>query len=260
MGNRASQLPIIGGNWKMNTTVNTALDLAENLTRHIGEIIDVEVVLFPPFPNLAAVHQIIHGSTLTLGAQDVFREDRGAYTGEVSAEMLIAVGCTWVIVGHSERRRILGEGNEIVNQKLHAALRNELEVILAVGETLEERHTHQTETVLRDQLVRSLAGVNADNMESVVIAYEPIWAIGTGLTATVDQARESHACIREVLAHLYTPQVAEDIRIQYGGSVTGQNAAELLSAPGIDGALVGGASLKPDDFIAIVRAAQGRST
>jgi triosephosphate isomerase len=198
---------------------------------------------------------MIEASALQLGAQDVYWEDSGAYTGEVSAPMLSAVGCDWVIVGHSERRHLFDESSEIVNRKLHAVLRNGLNPILAVGETREERHANRTEEVCETQLAESLAGVNAEDMERIVIAYEPVWAIGTGETASPDQAREAHAFLRFVLDRLYGPDIAATTRIQYGGSVTAQNAAELMAEPGIDGALVGGASLKPADFAAIVKAA-----
>lgn len=254
--NGANRRPIVGGNWKMNTTLTSAVDLAENLVRQIGEVVEVEVVLCPPFPNLEAVHTAIDGSALQLGGQDIFWEDRGAFTGEVSGAMLDAVGCRWVIVGHSERRHILGESDEIVNRKLHAALRNELHAILAIGETHEQRHGGHTETICEGQLRQSLAGVSAEDMARVVIAYEPVWAIGTGETATPDQAREAHAFARSILRDMYGEEVAASTRIQYGGSVTAQNAAELMSQPGVDGALVGGASLKADDFVAIVRATE----
>lgn len=247
--------PIVGGNWKMNTTLYSAIDLAESVVREIGEMADVETVIFPPFPNLEPAGKVIEGSVLQLGGQDVFWEDKGAYTGEVSAPMLTAVGCRWVIVGHSERRRVLGESDEIVNRKLHAALRNGLQAILAVGETREERKQGQTETVVSQQLRDSLAGVDAGSMDRVVIAYEPVWAIGTGDTATPEQAREAHRFARSVLDDLYGGEIAQAVRIQYGGSVTAQNADELMSQPGIDGALVGGASLDADGFAAIVRAA-----
>jgi triosephosphate isomerase len=239
----------------MNTTLYEAIDLAEAIVRRLGDPHGLEVVLFPPFPNLQAVDQVIDGSEVQLGAQDVFWADKGAYTGEVSGPMLRAVGCSWVIVGHSERRHELGESSEVVNRKLHAALRNDLQAILAVGETREERTADRTEEVLRTQLTESLQGVQVDSMDRVVIAYEPCWAIGTGDTATPEQAREAHAFVRSVLADLYGGQVAEATRIQYGGSVTAANAAELMAQDGIDGALVGGASLKPEEFVRICEAA-----
>jgi triosephosphate isomerase len=255
-----SRRPIVGGNWKMNTVLLSAIDLAETLSRQIGELAGVETVLFPPFPNLDAVNRAIDGSALQLGGQDVFWEEKGAYTGEVSAPMLSAVGCRWVIAGHSERRHILGESDAVVNRKLRAALHGGLNVILAVGETRDERHGGHTEAVVERQLRQSLAEVPQGEMERIVIAYEPVWAIGTGETATPDQAREAHAFVRQVLADLYGSAVGEATRVQYGGSVTAQNAAELLGQPGIDGALVGGASLKVDDFVAIVRAAEASAS
>lgn len=247
--------PIVGGNWKMNTTYSGAIDLAEAVSRDLGEEMAAQVVLFPPFPHLHAVYQAVAGSPLEVGAQDLFWEKWGAYTGEVSAPMLLSVGCTWALTGHSERRHILGESDEVVNRKTRAALSAGLHVILAVGETREERRTQQTNAVLDRQLRRSLESVSAGDMARVVLAYEPVWAIGTGETATPEQAAAAHARVREVLADLYGDAVAEATRIQYGGSVTAENAAALMAQPGVDGALVGGASLKPEAFTAIVRAA-----
>jgi triosephosphate isomerase len=249
---KALRRPIVGGNWKMNTTIFSAVDLAEALVRRIAGTEGVDVVLFPPFPNLQAVAHVIDGSRLQLGAQDVFWEQQGAYTGEVSAPMLTAAGCAWVIVGHSERRRLLGESSAVVNRKLHAALQGDLRAVLAVGETRDERHAGRTDQVLQEQLLQSLADVGRDQLDRVVIAYEPVWAIGTGETATPEQARDAHAHVRAVLASMYGEEAADTMRIQYGGSATAENCEELMSQPGIDGALVGGASLKPDDFAAIV--------
>jgi triosephosphate isomerase (TIM) len=247
--------PIVGGNWKMNTNVPAAMALAESMVWHLGNQSAVEVVLFPPFPNLEAVHRVIDGSVLQLGAQDLFWEDAGAYTGEVSAPMLSAVGCVWALVGHSERRQLFGESSDIVNRKLQAALRHNLNVILAIGETGDERKGGHTETICSQQLHASLADVKAEDFGRIVIAYEPVWAIGTGETASPEQARDAHAHVRRVLAQLYGDGAAAATRIQYGGSVSASNAAELMAQPGIDGALVGGASLKPPDFAAIVEAA-----
>jgi triosephosphate isomerase len=255
MSNEDARRPIVGGNWKMNTNLPAAMALAESIVWHLQSKIGVEVVLFPPFPNLEAVHRVIDGSALQLGAQDLFWEDSGAYTGEVSAPMLVAVGCSWAMVGHSERRRLLDESSEVVNKKLHAALRHDLQVTLAIGETREERHAGLTESICEEQLRESLTGVSALDFARIIIAYEPVWAIGTGETATPDQAREAHEGVRRVLAQLYGEEAAQAARIQYGGSVTAGNAAELMTQPGIDGALVGGASLKPQDFAAIVEAA-----
>ena len=246
---------IVGGNWKMHTTLDGADALAAEVTRRMPVILDVDVVLFPPFPNLETVARVIAGTALQLGGQNVFWADSGAYTGEVSAPMLAAVGCEWVIVGHSERRHLLGETSEMVNRKLQAALHSGLSVMLAIGETKDERQAGRMQRVLREQLEQSLARIDGGAMDRVVIAYEPVWAIGTGDTATAEQAREAHSFVRSVLRELFGPGVADATRIQYGGSVTAANAAELMAQPGIDGALVGGASLKPDDFASIVKAA-----
>lgn len=255
--NSLSRRPIIGGNWKMNTTLVTAEALARNLVEKIGSISEVDVVLCPPFPQLQGVYNAIAGSAFSLGAQNLYWEDAGAFTGEVSGRMLSAVGCGWVIVGHSERRRKFGESSEMVNRKLDAVLRNGMDAIVCIGETREERQAGQTEQILDAQVRESLAGMDAENMGRVVLAYEPVWAIGTGDTATPDQAREAHAYVRGVLHDVFGSHTAERTRIQYGGSVTAANAAELMAEPGIDGALVGGASLKADEFAAIVRAAAG---
>jgi triosephosphate isomerase len=246
---------IVSGNWKMNTTLDSALDLAQEVARRLGDVRNVDVVLCPPLPNLEAVHRVIAGTGLQLGGQNVFWADSGAYTGEVSAPMLTAVGCEWVIVGHSERRHGMGESSELVNRKLHAALHHDLSVMLAIGETKDERHGGQMERVLRVQLEQSLERIDAGTMDRIVIAYEPVWAIGTGETATPEQAREAHGFVRGVVSELFGQEVADATRIQYGGSVTAANAAELMAEEGIDGALVGGASLQPDDFAEIVRAA-----
>jgi len=252
--------PIVGGNWKMNTVLPVAVTVAEDVVRQLGDVLDVEVVLFPPFPNLEAVYRVIEASTLQLGAQDIFWEDMGAYTGEVSGPMLREVGCDWVIVGHSERRRLLGESSEVVNRKLRAALRHDLQVILAFGETREERHSNRTEQVCEEQLRDSLAGVSHADLERVVLAYEPVWAIGTGETATPDQAREAHAFCRLILDRLYGEDVSRATRIQYGRSGPAPNAGERMSQPGQDGALVGGASITPQDFTAIVKSAMRRGS
>jgi triosephosphate isomerase len=252
----AARRKIVGGNWKMNTTIDGALDLAQEVVRRLDGARNVDVVLCPPFSNLEAVYRVIAGTGLQLGAQNVFWADSGAYTGEISAPMLTSAGCEWVIIGHSERRHLLGESSEVVNRKLHAALHHDLSVMLAIGETKEERHGGQMERVLRVQLEQSLERIEAGAMDRIVIAYEPVWAIGTGETATPAQAQEAHAFVRGVLGELFGGEVADATRIQYGGSVTAANAAELMAEEGIDGALVGGASLKPDDFAEIVRATE----
>jgi len=247
--------PVVGGNWKMNTTLDEARSLARSLMEEIGHPGGAEVIVCPPFTNLQAVHEIIAGSVVTLGAQDLFWEPKGAYTGEISAEMLASLGVAWVICGHSERRHILGESNEVVNRKVRRALGSGLRVILAVGETEPERVAGQTEAVLAAQLAGSLSDVSSQDLPRMVVAYEPVWAIGTGLTATPDQAQDAHAFVRGWLRDLYATEAADSIRLQYGGSVTAANASALMNMPDIDGALVGGASLKASDFAAIVRAA-----
>jgi len=246
--------PIIGGNWKMNTTLSEAVELAGALAASLPPERWTEVVVFPPFTNLEAVRESLGESRIGLGGQDVFWEERGAFTGEVSAEMLLSVGCKHVICGHSERRHVIGESSEIVNRKVRSALEGELKVILAIGETEVERHGGKTESVVSDQLRRSLEDIPAEIMRDVVIAYEPVWAIGTGVTATPEQAQAAHAFVRLVLVEMYDDAVAEATRIQYGGSVTATNAPALLGCPDVDGALVGGASLKPQEFAAIVGA------
>lgn len=238
----------------MNTTVSEAVELARKLRDRLTSIDDVEVVVFPPFTNLEAVGKVIGDSSLQLGAQDVFWENQGAYTGEISSLMLLSLGVRHVIVGHSERRHILGESNEVVNRKARAALAAGLRVILAIGETAEERSEGRTEAVLERQLAESTADIGSSILGSVVIAYEPVWAIGTGVTATPAQAQEAHAFIRAWLGRRFDANRGDKMRIQYGGSVTPANASELLGQPDVDGALVGGASLKPDDFAAIVQA------
>jgi len=248
--------PIIGGNWKMNTDVGEARTLAKALVQTIIDPDPVEVVICPPFTNLLPVQEILAPSPLMVGAQDVFWEMRGAFTGEISPSMLTSVGATYVIVGHSERRHILDESSEIVNRKARAAFASDLNVILAVGETEYERAQNETERVLNDQLERSLADIPSSVLDRLVIAYEPVWAIGTGLTATPDQAQDAHSFVRTWVETRYGSETAEAMRIQYGGSVNASNAAELFAKPDIDGGLIGGASLKPDEFASIVRAMQ----
>ncbi len=243
-----SRRPIVGGNWKMNTTRTEALDLAAALRDELASGCSLDVVVFPPFTNIDAIYQMPGASPFRLGGQDVFWEERGAYTGEVSPAMLRSVGCEFVIAGHSERRHLLHESNEVVNRKLRAAIGAGLSVILAIGETEQERTSDQTDEVLLSQLQQSLKNVESSDMGRLVIAYEPVWAIGTGLTASPEQAQAAHAFIRSIVADLYGSEVAESIRIQYGGSVTPDNAMDLLSQSDVDGALVGGASLKAHDF------------
>lgn len=245
---------IIAGNWKMNTRTAVAAELATGVMKAVGENPTVEVALCPPSVYLAGVADVLAGSSVGLGAQNLYAANDGAYTGEVNAAMLSDVGCRYVILGHSERRAILGETDEQISEKLAAALAGNLIPIVCVGETLEDREAGETEKVVETQLRGSLAGLDEARASGVVIAYEPVWAIGTGKTASPEQAEEVHAFIRKLLGELFDEEVAEQIRIQYGGSVKPGNAKELLSQPNIDGALVGGASLQVEDFVAIINA------
>ena len=207
----------------------------------------------PPFTALAAVNDVVTDSNIHLAAQDVYSEDSGAFTGEISAPMLKDVGCNYVIIGHSERRQYFGETNESVNQKVNAALAHDLKPIICVGEQLEEREAGRTETVIEDHVTGGIRGLSAAELLSCVIAYEPVWAIGTGKTATPDQAQEVHNFIRGLLTEAHSVEVASQIRIQYGGSVKPENTAELMAQPDVDGALVGGASLEAESFAQIVK-------
>jgi triosephosphate isomerase len=246
----------IAGNWKMNTTRAEGVPLAAAVAKGIGNATDVEVAVCPPIPYLAAVGEAIAGSAVGLGAQNCYHEPKGAFTGEVSPAMLVDVGCRYEFLGHSERRAIFKESNADVNRKVLAALAAGLTPIVCVGETLAERQAEQTTAVVREQIEGSLANLTADQVEKLVIAYEPVWAIGTGVVATPDQAEAVHADLRKLLETRYTSAVASSVRIQYGGSLNAENAATLLSQPNIDGALVGGASLKADGFLAIIAAAR----
>jgi len=242
---------IVVGNWKMNNSIAESIALAEAVAAGIADNpLNCEAGIAPAFPALGQVAAVISGSPLQLAAQNCHYEDNGAYTGEVSTSMLISAGCSWVILGHSERRQYFGEDNLVVNRKVKKALASGLKVILCVGETLEERESGITETIVNTQVREGLQGV--DDVSRLVIAYEPVWAIGTGKTASKEQAEEVHASIRATISELYGNAVAEGIRIQYGGSVKPSNARELFAMPNIDGGLIGGASLKPEDFIAIL--------
>jgi len=245
--------PFVAGNWKMNTTLTPALELVEALCRQLPSSSPIDVAVCPPFPWLVPIGQRLQGTNIRLGAQNVYFEPRGAFTGEVSAEMLKDAGCTLVIIGHSERRHKMGETDEMVRRKVHAALEGGLDVILCVGETLQERQAGQTEQVVARQ-IDAVFDQNVDPLR-ITIAYEPVWAIGTGHNATPEQAQAVHEDVRARLAGRYNSDVAGRMRIQYGGSVNPSNAKALLSQPDVDGALVGGASLKADDFSAIIGAA-----
>jgi triosephosphate isomerase len=256
----ADRRPIVGGNWKMNTDLASGVELAEDIAAASNDLIQAcDVVVFPPFPYLQSVGRALGHAGIRLGAQDVYPTSNGAYTGEVSNEMLLDLNVAMVLAGHSERRHVIGETDDLINAKLRSSLAAGLEVTLCIGETMEQREADRTEQINVDQLTAGLSEVTAEQMKHVVIAYEPVWAIGTGQTATPDDAEAVHALIRSKLADLYDRTVAEQARIQYGGSVKPSNAADLIAKENIDGFLVGGASLKSDDFLAIIRAAAGKS-
>jgi triosephosphate isomerase len=245
--------PIIAGNWKMNTLVEEAKALVEDLKVRVSDVTDVEIVVCPPFISLTTVCAVVAGSNIALGAQNVYWEKGGAFTAEVSAPMLKSVGCTYVIIGHSERRTYFAETDAMVNKRIFAALEEGLRPIVCVGETLEEREAGMTFDIVKRQVTEGLAKLSSEQMKNIVIAYEPVWAIGTGKTATPEQAQEVHAFIRSLLRELFGETTAEATRIQYGGSVKPDNASILMGQVDIDGALVGGASLKADSFEKIVK-------
>ena len=245
---------IVAGNWKMNKTAHDAKALVADIRAKLGDFSSVECVLCPPFTSLWVTADGIRGSQIEMGAQNVHWEKSGAYTGEISADMLKEKGCTYVIVGHSERRQYFGETDETVNRRARATLAAGLKPIVCVGETLAERDSGDTFKVIERQIAKGLAGIQGKEWDSVVIAYEPVWAIGTGRTATAAQAQEVHAAIRKQLGQMAGAGVAAQIRIQYGGSMKPDNAKELMSQPDIDGGLIGGAALQADSFVAIVRA------
>jgi triosephosphate isomerase len=247
---------IIAGNWKMYKTLEESAELINALKPLTANLKpEVGVIVCPPFTSLAIVSNVLKGSTIKLGAQNMSEHDEGAYTGEVSWKMLKSVGCEYVILGHSERRQYFGETNERINLKTKKALANGLKPIVCVGEKLDEREKGVTEHIVSTQVKGCLAGIASDDLKNTIIAYEPVWAIGTGKTATPMQAQEVHQHIRKLVAQLYNWHIAEGLVIQYGGSVKPENAAELLAQNDIDGALVGGACLKADSFAAIVNAA-----
>ncbi|MEO8272075.1 MAG: triose-phosphate isomerase [Aureliella sp.] len=248
--------PFIAGNWKMNLLCESGVDLAHQLTSLIAGDNAVQVALCPPSVYLQQVATALQGSLIELGAQNMSPEKEGAFTGEVSGSMLKDVGCQCVILGHSERRQFFGETDSSINAKTKAALSYGLTPIVCVGEMLEQREAGTTAKVIDTQMRGSLNGLTPEQAGQIVIAYEPVWAIGTGKTASPAQAEEVHAQIRKLLAELFSARVADSIRIQYGGSVKPDNAAELMGQPNIDGALVGGAALKADSFAAIVAAAR----
>jgi triosephosphate isomerase len=245
--------PLIAGNWKMYKTPNEAAETARQLVEHVTGVTDVDIMIAPTFTALAPVFKVIQNSPVALGAQNLFWEDEGAYTGEISAPMLKSVGCQYGIIGHSERRQYFGETDETVNKKIQAVIQVGLKPVLCVGETENERESEQTFSVLDKQVKNGLKKLVSDQLDMLVIAYEPVWAIGTGKTATDDQAQEVHQFIRSLVEKNFGKALSESIRILYGGSVKPNNIADLMSMPDIDGALVGGASLDAESFSQIVK-------
>ena len=244
---------IIAGNWKLNKTSHEAIELVTLLKRELSDIISVDIVVCPPATALSDVHDVLTDSNIALGAQNIYWEDSGAFTGEISAPFLKDIGVQFVIIGHSERRQYFGETDETVNKRLAAALKHGLTPIVCVGEILKEREEGRTFEVLEKQCRGGLEGLESKEVEKIIFAYEPVWAIGTGKTATPAQAQEAHKFIRALLADLYDKDTAQTVRIQYGGSVKPENSAHLMSQPDIDGALVGGASLKAETFSEIIK-------
>jgi len=256
--------PIIAANWKMNIGPRETEDFINSFVGQPGKLdsltSQVDVVIAPPFTSIpAAVASLNSSSAVSIAAQNMSDQDSGAYTGEVSAMMLKELYVRYVILGHSERRTIYGETDAVINAKIKKACESNLKAIFCIGETLEEREGGKLESVLRTQITGGLAGVEEKDMKEIVVAYEPVWAIGTGVVASTEQAQEAHAFVRSVIADLYTQEVADKVRIQYGGSMKAANAAELLAQPDIDGGLVGGASLEPGSFLDLIKAAVSAS-
>ncbi len=247
--------PLIAGNWKMNMDLTSGVALAKGIAEMAGDVPNLDLLVCPPSVYILPISQAIQGQAVAVGGQNMSHEPSGAFTGEVSAAMLLDAGAKYVILGHSERRHLFKESDADVNKKTHAALAAGLAPIVCVGELLEEREAGKTAAVIASQFAGSLAGITAEQIEGVVIAYEPVWAIGTGKVASPEQAEEVHADLRRLLKERYNETVAANMRILYGGSVKASNAAELLGQPNIDGALVGGASLKVEDFLGIAKGA-----
>jgi len=247
--------PIVAGNWKMNLLIDDAVGLVNALKPALKNVTTVDMVVCPTFPALYPVGRALEGSPICLGAQNSYVKPEGAYTGETSPQMLLDVSCTWTIVGHSERRKYFQESDAFLNEKLRFALDAGLNVMFCIGETLEEREAGNMKAVLERQVSKGLVGLEAPDFDKLTVAYEPVWAIGTGVTATPEQAGEAHVFVRGLIAKQFGDALAQGLRIQYGGSVKSGNAAELMAQPDVDGALVGGAALKADEFIAIVKAA-----
>lgn len=250
------RIKVIAGNWKMNNDPNETRDLISKLLAGLKNLNSTcEVVICPPYTSLSEASSMIKDSKIRLGAQNIHEEENGAFTGEVSAKMLLSTGCEYVIIGHSERRTIYKESNELINKKIRRALKNNLKPIFCVGELLEEREKNITEQVIKSQVLKGLQDFSVNDLKDLIIAYEPVWAIGTGKTATPQQAEEVHLFIRTLLANNFSSDFAENLSILYGGSVKPDNSKELLSQKNIDGALVGGACLNADSFINIIKSA-----
>jgi len=245
--------PFIGGNWKMYLDRESGIELARALVTGAAGVRDRDILICPAFPLLSDIGRELAGSSIRLGAQNVYFEKEGAFTGEVSTEMIKSCGCTHVIIGHSERRHIFGESNDLLQKKLIAALEAEVAPVFCVGELLEQREEGKTERVVEEQITTGLAGIGQEDLEKIVVAYEPVWAIGTGKTATPEDANSVHSLIRSMISAQYSSRVAENLRIIYGGSVKPDNIDGLMAMAHIDGALVGGASLKADSFLRIVK-------
>ena len=245
---------LVAGNWKMNLLVSEAVKLVTALKPLVKDVTGVEIVVCPVFTALHAVGEVLKGSNIAMGGQNCYVKESGAFTGEVSPQMLRDVGCTWTIIGHSERRQYFNESDAFLNEKLKYALASGLKVMFCIGETLEERQAGKMNDVLTRQVTHGLAGLKESDFGSMAIAYEPVWAIGTGVTASPEQAEEAHAFVRGLVARGHGGNVSEHLRIQYGGSVKADNAAELMAKANVDGALVGGASLKAEGFAGIVKA------
>ena len=248
-----ARLPIIAGNWKMYKTRGEAADLANGLVSRVGTYSKVEIVLCPTFTSLETVAQAIKGSTIKLGAQNCHFEDQGAFTGEIAIPMLKEIGVSYIIVGHSERRQYFAETDANINKKAQAIYKHGLTPIICVGELLADRQAGKTAEVVTTQVRGCLQGLPADKVAASVIAYEPVWAIGTGVVATKEQAQEAHAIIRALVGEMFGADVAEKVRIQYGGSVKPNNVREIMAQPDVDGALVGGAALEADSFAGIIK-------
>ncbi|MDR3626782.1 MAG: triose-phosphate isomerase [Ignavibacteriaceae bacterium] len=247
---------VIAGNWKMNNDLSESQNLISHLVSSLSkEKVNCDVIVCPPFTSLSEANSLLKNSVIKLGAQNMYFEESGAFTGEISASMLKSTGCEYVILGHSERRTIFGETDQVINKKIKKALQSGLLPIFCVGETLQERESGVTNDIIKRQVVEGLKDISSDDMKKIIVAYEPVWAIGTGKTATPQQAEDVHAFIRGLVKSLYSNEIAENLIIQYGGSVKPDNANVLLSQADIDGALVGGACLKADSFMGIIKAA-----